>query len=59
MGGAYKSKKLAFYSIFTRQLRDDTRLPGWTSAVPAHSKAFKPLPASFTYTSSQPSHSTS
>ena len=45
-GGAYKSKKSAFCS-FARQLCDDTCLPGWLSAFPAHSQTFKPTQASF------------
>ena len=55
-GGAYKP---ALYSTFARQLSDDTRLPGWLSACPVHSQAFKPTQASFAHTNSQPSHSTS
>ena len=41
-GGAYKPRKSAFYSTIARQLCDDTRLPGWLSAFPAHSQTFKP-----------------
>ena len=49
-GRAYKPEKSAFYSTFARQLCDDTHLPGWLSAFPAHSQTFKPTPASFTVT---------
>ena len=41
------------------QLCDDTHLPGWLSAFPAHSQTFKPAQASFVHTNSQLSHSTS
>ena len=51
-GGTYKPKKSAFYSTFTRQLCDDTCLPGWLSAFPAHSQTFKPTQASFAHTNS-------
>ena len=59
LGGAYKPEKSAFYSTFTRQLCDDTHLPGWLSAFPVHSQTFNPTQASFAHTNSQPSHSTS
>ena len=59
MGGAYKPKESAFYSTFARQLCDDTRLPEWFSAFPAHSQTFRPTQASFTYANNKPSHSMS
>ena len=58
-GGAYKPEKSVFYSTFSRQLCDDTRLPGWLSAFPVHSQTFKLTQASFAHTNSQPSHSMS
>ena len=54
MGGAYKPKESPFYIAFARQLCDDTHLPGWLSAFPAHSQTFTPTPASFTHTNMPP-----
>ena len=51
-GGAYKPEKSAFYSTFARQLCDDTRLPGWLPAFPAHSQTFKPTQTSSAHTNS-------
>ena len=36
-----------FYSAFARQPYDDTRVPGWLLAVPAHSQCSSPLQQPF------------
>ena len=43
LGDAYKPKKSALYSIFARQLCDDTILPGWLSAFQYSHKHSSPL----------------